>query len=85
LEPALGFRVQIGGTIVAYTGDTRLCSGAETVVREAHIALIEATRKETPAPDSGPRVHLSVEEAMNLGKLAKEYILIHKIPEVGHE
>lgn len=82
LEPALGFRVQVGETIVAYTGDTRLCSGAETVVRDADLAIIEATRKKTPDPDSGHRVHLSVEEANELGKLAKEFILVHKVPEI---
>ncbi|MFW9786223.1 MAG: MBL fold metallo-hydrolase [Candidatus Thorarchaeota archaeon] len=80
LEPALGFRVQIGGSLVAYSGDTRLCSGVETVVRDADLAIIEATKKETPA--SGNRVHLSIQEAEKLGKLAKDYILIHKIPEL---
>ena len=80
LEPALGFRVEIGGTTIGYTGDTRVCSGAESVVRDADLAIIESTRKETPAPDSGHRVHLSEEEAIELGKLAKEYVLIHKIP-----
>lgn len=79
LEPALGFRVQVGETVVAYSGDTRLCSGVETVVRDADLAIIEATRKHTP---TGPRVHLSVSEADNLGKLAKNYILIHKVPEI---
>lgn len=82
LEPALGFRVQVGETTVAYTGDTRLCSGAETVVRDADIAIIEATRKETPVPDSGHRVHLSISEAEDLGKIAKEFILVHKVPEI---
>ncbi len=80
LEPALGFRVQIGDTTIAYSGDTRLCSGVENVVRDADLALIEATRKETPAPDSGHRVHLSISEAEDLGKLAKEFMLIHKVP-----
>ena len=79
LEPALGFRVQIGETIIAYTGDTRLCQGAEDIVRGADLAIIEATRKETP---TGPRVHLSVSEAEELGKLAKEYLLIHQIPTI---
>jgi ribonuclease BN (tRNA processing enzyme) len=83
LEPALGFRVQIGGTTVGYTGDTRLCSGAEAIVRAADLAIIEATHKQTPDPDSGHRVHLSTEEAKELGKLAKEYILIHEIPELS--
>ncbi|TET11422.1 MAG: ribonuclease Z [Candidatus Thorarchaeota archaeon] len=79
LEPSLGYRVQIGQTLIAYTGDTRLCSGVETIVRDADLAIIEATRRETP---SGPRVHLSINEAEDLGKLAKNYMLIHKIPEM---
>ena len=78
LEPAHGFRVQIGGTIVAYTGDTRMCTGAETVVKGADLAIIEATR--TSTPESGKRVHLSIDEAKQLGTLAKEYVLIHQIP-----
>ena len=80
LEPALGFRVKIGGTIVGYTGDTRLCSGAEAVVRGADLAIIEATQKKVSA--AGHRAHLSLEEANELGKLAKEFILIHKIPDI---
>jgi len=79
LEPAHGFRVQVGGTIVAYTGDTRMCSGAETIVNDADLALIEATR--TITPKSGRRVHLSIEEAKKLGVLAKEFLLIHTLPE----
>lgn len=82
LEPALGFRVQVGETIVGYTGDTRLCTGAEAIVYDADLAIIEATRKETPSSDIGHRVHLSISEAEDLGKLAKEFILIHKIPEM---
>ncbi len=80
LEPSLGFRVQVGETIIGYTGDTRLCSGAEVVVRDADLAIIEATQK--VAPESGHRVHLTLDEAKNLGNLAKEFILIHKIPEI---
>jgi ribonuclease Z len=79
LEPALGFRVQVGGTVVAYTGDTRLCQGARSIVQDADLAIIEATHKNTP---SGPRVHLSRQEAEELGKLAKDYVLIHTIPEL---
>ncbi|TFH08607.1 MAG: MBL fold metallo-hydrolase [Candidatus Thorarchaeota archaeon] len=80
LEPAHGFRVQIGGTIVAYTGDTRMCAGAETIVKDADLAIIEATIDSTPK--SGRRVHLSTEEAKKVGALAKEYLLIHTIPKL---
>jgi ribonuclease Z len=79
--PALGYRVRVGDTIVGYTGDTRPCPGAEAVVRNADLAIIEATRNETP--QSKRRVHLSEPEAMELGKLAKDYVLIHRIPDVN--
>ena len=80
LEPALGFRVHIGATTIAYSGDTRLCAGVESVVRDADLAIIEATKKEPPT--AGHRVHLSLKEAKELGKLAKEFILVHEIPEI---
>lgn len=82
LEPALGYRVQIGNTTIAYTGDTRECSGAEMVVRDSDLALIEATLKDTTTQH---RVHLSKAEAEKLGKLAKEFILIHQIPEIRNK
>ncbi|MGQ4911281.1 MAG: MBL fold metallo-hydrolase [Candidatus Thorarchaeota archaeon] len=79
LIPALGYRVRIGTTTVAYTGDTRLCPAAEAVVEGADLAIIEATRGTTP---SGlDRVHLSVEEATRLGARAKDFLLIHRIPQ----
>jgi ribonuclease BN (tRNA processing enzyme) len=80
LMPALGYRVRVGDTVIAYTGDTRMCTGAEDVVRDADLAIIEATRKEIP--ESKMRVHLSENEAKSLGRLAKEFMLIHKIPDV---
>ncbi len=79
LEPAHGYRVQIGGTIVAYSGDTRMCTGVEQVVKDADLALIEATR--TTTPTSKFRVHLSIDEAKKLGSQAKNYLLIHTLPE----
>ena len=79
--PALGYRVRVGDTIVGYTGDTGPCPGAESVVRDSDLAIIEATRKETPKSER--RVHLSEKEAQELGRLAKEYLLIHRIPDVG--
>ena len=78
LMPALGYQVHIGATTVAYTGDTRMCSGAEELVRDADIAIIEATREEIP--EAPLRVHLTEDEAKKLGKLAKEFLLIHRLP-----
>ena len=82
LMPALGFRVQVGDSIVGYSGDTRVCSGVEMAVTNADLAILEATHPVTP--DSGARVHLSVEEATKLGELAKAHILIHQIPETDN-
>ncbi|MFW9800565.1 MAG: MBL fold metallo-hydrolase [Candidatus Thorarchaeota archaeon] len=78
--PALGYRVRVGDTMIGYTGDTRPCPGAESIARGADLAIVEATREETPQTER--RVHLSKDEAEQIGKLAKEYILIHKIPQV---
>ncbi|MHA1771067.1 MAG: MBL fold metallo-hydrolase [Candidatus Thorarchaeota archaeon] len=79
LMPALGYRVHIGSTIVSYTGDTRYCSSAEDIVRDADLAIIEATRRKPPL--EGHRVHLTIEEANRLAALAKNAILVHKIPD----
>ncbi len=81
LMPALGFRVKVGESVVAYSGDTRDCTGVKAVVTNADLAILEATRPLTP--DSGPRVHLSIEEATKLGALAREYLLIHRIIDLG--
>ena len=78
--PAVGYRIRIGSTIIAYTGDTRMCKEAEELVRDADLAIIEATRdkhKESDRP-----VHLSIDEAKQLAKLAKDAILIHRNPSV---
>ena len=56
-----------------------MCAGVEMIVKEADLAIIEATRKATPKSGS-KRVHLSIDEAKQLGTLAKEYVLIHQIP-----
>ncbi len=80
LMPAFGYRVRVGDTVIGYTGDTRPCPGVESVVRNADLAIIEATRNETP--QSERRVHLSEPEAKELGNLAREYVLIHRIPDI---
>jgi ribonuclease BN (tRNA processing enzyme) len=75
LIPALGYRVKIGDTIVAYTGDSRMCPALEDIVRDADLALIEITKRKEPK--TRHRVHLTREEGEQLAKLAKNHILIH--------
>ncbi len=79
LMPALAFRVQVGDTVIGYSGDTRLCAGIERAVRDADFALIEATQRQPPATGQSP--HFSEREARRLGRMAKEYALIHRTPE----
>ena len=80
LEPALGYRIHVGNTIIAYTGDTRYCSGVELIVDDADLAIIEATLKEKSKFQR--HVHLAKGEAEQLGQRAKEYVLIHQIPDM---
>lgn len=82
LMPCFAYRVQIHDTTIAYSGDTRLCDGARAAIQGADLALVEATRKESP--ERGLRVHLSEEEAISLGQLAKDYILIHQLPSIDN-
>jgi ribonuclease Z len=79
LMPAVGYKVRIGETVISYTGDTRMCENAENLIRDADLAIIEATRREVP--DAVHRVHMTEDEAKSLGAKAKEFILIHKLPE----
>jgi len=81
LMPALGYRVSIGETTVAFTGDSRMCQSLEDLVTDADFAIIEATFKEHPNP--AQKVHLTETEATTLGKKAKEFVLIHKKPDAG--
>ena len=74
--PALGYRVELGGVVVAFSGDTgpgenlrKLCAGAD-------LALVEATWGDREQRLS-PRVHLSRAEAEGYGRLAKRFGLIH--------
>jgi ribonuclease Z len=75
LMPALGYRVKIGATTIAWTGDSRMCSALEDIVRNADLALIEITKRKVP--ETKRRVHLTREEGEQLAKLAKDHLLIH--------
>jgi ribonuclease Z len=85
--PATGYRITVQDKTYAVTGDSTLCDALEELVSGADLAFIEATW--TPArkamlsekygdiEESMLSVHLSEEQAHALGKLAKDYMLIH--------
>ncbi|UCD63499.1 MAG: ribonuclease Z [Candidatus Zixiibacteriota bacterium] len=78
--PAVGYRIGCGGETVAVTGDTGMCPQLEDIVRDADLAVIEATYEssEGRSRELLEKVHLSEDLARPLGDLAKEYILVHK-------
>ncbi len=78
--PAVGYRVHVGDTVIAYTGDTKMCPELKDLIKDADLAIIEATSVEIK--EGEPRVHLTDKEARQLGTLARDYILIHRAPRV---
>ncbi len=86
--PAAGYRIFLKDQTIAVTGDSALCDSLKELVSGVDLAFIEATlteeRKKMLTEKYGDvekdllRVHLSEEQAHALGKLAKQYILIHK-------
>ena len=82
LDPiaACGYRVRCGNTTVAITGDTGLCDSLRDLVTDADLAIVEATFAKSTDVDQEilQKVHLSEDLAQEVGKLAREYLLVHK-------
>jgi len=78
--PALGYRISYKKETVAISGDTGTDGDLKSLVKGVKLAIIEATfQSSNTVPEKAiKRVHLSKDIAEELGKLAKEYILIHK-------
>lgn len=78
--PAMGYRISYHDEIVAITGDTGLCYAVKQLVNGADLAIIEAVYENSGdiTEEVLQQVHLSVDKAVEIGKLAKQYILIHQ-------
>lgn len=78
--PALGYRISYKGEAVAITGDTGFCPALKELVKGVDLAIIEATHQNSK--DVGwetlEKVHLSEDLAKEVGKWAKEFILVHR-------
>ncbi len=79
--PAMGYRISCEGESVAISGDTGLCETLKELVRDADLAVIEATYESSKGRSQQQleNVHLSEDIAAEVGKLARDYILIHRI------
>ena len=78
--PALGYRISVAGETVAVTGDTGKGAPLRELVKDADLALIEATFGDArgTSQEELERVHLSEQVARELGSLAREFILVHR-------
>lgn len=81
--PALGYRITCRGESVAITGDCGSASPLKELVKDADLAIIEATygNNSEAKRESLDKVHLSQDMAEEVGKLATQFILIHKAKE----
>ena len=75
--PTLGYILERKEEKIVYTGDTGYFEKLKTHLTNADFAIIEGTNKEKEST-----FHLSISEAEELGKLAKKYLIIHKIPDI---
>jgi len=74
--PAVGYSISYGPTRIVYSGDTGLCSALEREARGADLAILEASYASPREADH----HMSRQQAEQVGRLAREYILVHTIP-----
>lgn len=74
--PAVGYSISHDNQRIIISGDTGICQSLRKFAKGADLAILEATAKEKTAKNS--EVHLSIEEATEIGKTAKEFILIHE-------
>jgi ribonuclease BN (tRNA processing enzyme) len=76
--PAVGYSISYNKQRIVISGDTGMCQSLKEFVKGADLAILEATVKEKTAKNF--EVHLSVEEATEIAKTAKKFILIHQWP-----
>ncbi len=80
---SLGFRIEAGGVVLAYTGDTGPCEAAIALGKDADLFLCEATYQ------NGSKLypfHLSAAQAGDVATAAgiDHLVLTHLTPELDH-
>jgi ribonuclease BN (tRNA processing enzyme) len=79
--PALGYRIEVGGSVLAYTGDTGPCDAAVELARDADVLLAEATYQNA---SSLMPFHLSAAQAGQNASTAgaRRLVLTHLTPDL---
>lgn len=77
--PAMGYRISCRGETVAISGDSADCPALRELAKDADIALIEATfpTNTDVGRDVLSQTHLTEGQAIEIGRTAKNYILVH--------
>ena len=71
--PALGYNFSFSGMKICYGGDTAYCKELVTHAKNADLAILEAGHDEETPDD----MHMTMKEAVTIGKSAKKYFLVH--------
>ena len=74
--PALGYNFSFNGMTICYGGDTAYCDDLVKHARNSDLAILEAGHDEETPDD----MHMTIKEAVSIGKSAKKYFLVH-VPE----
>jgi len=74
--PSLGFKFVYDGKSICYGGDTAYCDSLVKHAKNSDLAIIEAGADKENKLD----LHMTIEQASQIGKTAKEYFLVH-VPE----
>lgn len=74
--PSLGFKFVYDRKSICYGGDTAYCDSLVKHAKNSDLAIIEAGANEDNTLD----LHMTIEQARQIGESAKEYFLVH-VPE----
>ena len=74
--PSLGFKFIYDGKSICYGGDTAYCDNLVKFAIDSDLAIIEAGAEDESASD----LHMTIEQASEIGRSAKDYFLVH-VPE----
>lgn len=77
--PAVGYAIYYRGLKVVYSGDTGYIKALEDEVEDADLAILEATWPEDRGVNE---IHLSEREAIEIGRKAKDFLLIHRLKDL---
>lgn len=76
LIPSLGYKFHYDSKSICYGGDTAYCDNLAKYAKGSDLAIIEAGARDEHASE----LHMTIDQASQIGKTAKEYFLVH-VPE----